>query len=229
MFRKLLYLALLLGAAMPAFAQQGGKTLLVMRELDDGLRSATALRQALQMKKAGVEVRLLFESEAVLIFLQPRRGQPLPPPPEHLFEEDGRLLTRKEADERARKGEAFYTPYKGQLQTAEMAANAKKNDRKKTRMVSVRKDPRRVKNDSDVLYKRGWWSPGGGEDIHDYGDVDALALAEKALPYEICSYSAEVFGVYEELKSAGRPLTPDRDAPADLAAYLKEGYEIYVY
>lgn len=59
--------------------------------------------------------------------------------------------------------------------------------------------------------------------------IAALRAALQQVPYLVCAYSAARLGVYAGLKAAGRPLCGSAAAPADLAPFIKDGYEVYVY
>ena len=49
------------------------------------------------------------------------------------------------------------------------------------------------------------------------------------IPYVVSSESARSYLVYDALKTAGAPLSRERDDMADISDYIKQGYRIIVY
>lgn len=250
MFRKLtavLALPLLLAAAAAA-QQVAPKALVVIRDFDDGHRLVSAMEQALALKKAGLDVQVLFEAESVLVFVQPGRGAAPEPPPEEVLEADGvavgtiTVVPSFEADKSAPQI----------LISSDSLADLKEGKVRKIKRKRSYRDVRKVRVGTGVQYMRAWWREEGAGGIADrtgnaragagsaapaeppwrkfaYRDQEKLAELTKELPYTICSFSAEVYGVYDDLKAAGRPLSQDSSAPVDLAPFVKGGYKIYVY
>ena len=55
-------------------------------------------------------------------------------------------------------------------------------------------------------------------------------IKEEKIPYTVCTASAKYFyGVYDELKAMGEPLSPDIVDPVDISPYLKQGYQVLTY
>lgn len=74
---KIFALSLLLFplAAVPAAAQAAPSVVMVVDEYDNEVRFGLALWHAVQLKKAGIGVSLVFEGEAVLNFLPEKTGR----------------------------------------------------------------------------------------------------------------------------------------------------------
>ncbi len=194
------------------FAQAGGqKTLLVIRDFDDRLKYVMAIGHAVQLKRAGVDVHVLFEGEAVLNFISNKINAPPEPFVPDLF------LTN------------------GVLTTTYVAAPDGQGSKRITRHKHA--DIRRVpaNNPSDNIRK--WWDKpalDGGTpveyiDPYEYKDIEMLADLEKNVPYTVCSFSAVILDVYEELKAEGKPLSKDAASPVDLSKFLNDGYSVRVF
>jgi len=54
-------------------------------------------------------------------------------------------------------------------------------------------------------------------------------VMELNIPYIVSSESAKSYFVYDELKAAGEPLSPDPKHTVDISNYIKQGYRIIVY
>lgn len=226
--RILAALALPLLLAAAAAAQQAPKALVVIREFDDGHRLVSALEQAAALRRAGVDVRALFEAEGVLVFFRPGPGEPPDPPSEERLELDGVLVSSAEI-KALLDATASYAPPPEKFFDPQLAAHALKTAGRKAAVRRVWPDVRRARVPAGFAARRALW--GSGEVNRKFSGRDDEALAElvKEVPYTVCAFSAETYGVYEALKAAGRPMSADPAAPVDLAPLLKEGYRIYVY
>lgn len=182
MKKLLLFSAALLLPALPLPAQQSPKVLLVA-----GNHLGVAVERAVQLKKAGIQVEVVIEREALLGLIQ-----------------DSNI-----GDNPGWK--------------AKMDAVAQEYEVENSTMTRGPLGTKTPKHPKFALLGRSYRRPPGSKPA-------LKGLADAGIPYTVCSASAvRMYEVYDELKAAGLPMSPDKDFPVDLSPYVKQGYQIIVY
>jgi len=248
-------IAVFLIFSLQAFAQQDArKVLVVVRSgIDDQVGFARALWHIAELKQAGVEVRALFEGEAVLFFLdrgaiqgylESVRSALAPSPAPQAVAADTGTLTVDTGFSGVPPSSGTYTVDLAAVQASSGAVTPNLINPRRT--VDTVKERRRTATPSSpqTAAEAPFMIAGRLKKIagkHVFGPPEVLKEGEDyfftlredfmsaEVPYTLCAFSAAYLRKYEELRKLGRPLSEDRTKPVGLASYIKDNYQVIVY
>ena len=199
-------LAVILLFSLQGFAQeQAGRKVLVIigSSIEDPTYFDFGISHVIELKRAGLDVTVIFEKEAVLYFLDApslsaqvhthagNRFRTAPPTPPVVvastadvvaIEASKKLAAAAVAENSYDSGKDFKLQFRGQSRTSE-----------------------------DIISSL----------IKDFKDLH--------IPYTLCSLSATVFGKYDQLKALGEPLSPNQGDTIDLSPYFKDNYQVLTF
>ena len=206
-----------------AFSQEGRKKvlLIVQSRTDDRFGFSMALWRGMELQKAGLDVRAVFQGEAVVYFLgKDGFGAYLKP------ERTMAILGASRAAEAAVlisteclggvvEGMICQKTLVDGVYVSSMVPNlAILPERPHMFSLPAGKGEKPVRI-SGAAGEAGW---------RLLADFTAAKI-----PFTLCALSATQLGVYSGLKAKGLPLSEDPSVPVDSASFLNDGYQIIKY